>query len=564
MKLPVSIFRSIVNLSIIVFISTLSILNCTAQSKDNLKEAFKKQSNSKKNTAPNILLILVDDVGYADIGAFSARINKTTTTKLYYETPEIDKLAKQGTMFTQFYACTVCAPTRASLMTGKMNNRMGMWDAYAAVKTTFEKSGKPVPNDCHILDNEPWDEYNYSKTDRGVSIPVAATSLHNVKTIPQGLNGYHSAFIGKWHMGSHNHKGYSPKDQGFDQTLAYFDGGGSGYHRPFRAYAALTNNWDNPGPDLSPQQDYLSDDIAQRTNLFLEDRANNHKDEPFFLYLAHPACHGPIESRADDRAYFKEKAKTPDLIGHNSPEYAGLIKGMDRSIGAILDKLDELKLTGNTAVIFISDNGGQPVYTRNTPLRGGKSMLYEGGIRVPMIVRWPGKTKSGTVCDVTSDIADIYPTLMEIADVDYHDFKTDKTTDGQTLTPLFSDLTNVGHGYKREDFYQFYGKMGYGGFHNFATWATLRKGEYKLHYDYQGKVELYNIVNDMSEKNDLVKSKPKMAYDMLVQLTDWLKANCNEAYLPKPNPEFNPKGELPYGPYVPFEELKASLLSGNK
>ena len=171
----------ITNLLIIVFISSLTLLNCTAQSKDNLKEAFKKQSNSKKNSAPNILLILVDDVGYADIGAFSARINKTTTDKLYYETPEIDKLAKQGTMFTQFYACTVCAPTRASLMTGKMNNRMGMWDAYAAVKTTYEKSGKSVPDDCHILDNEPWDEYNYSKTDRGVSIPVAATSLHNVK-----------------------------------------------------------------------------------------------------------------------------------------------------------------------------------------------------------------------------------------------------------------------------------------------------------------------------------------------------------------------------------------------
>ena len=157
--------------------------------------------DSDQGSAPNILLILVDDVGYVDIGAFSAHINKTTTDKLYYETPEIDKLAKQGTMFTQFYGCTVCAPTRASMMTGKMNNRIGMWDAYATVKTTFEKSGKPVPEECHILDNEPWDEYNYSKTDRGVTVPVAATALHDVKTIPQGLNGYHSAFIGKWHMG---------------------------------------------------------------------------------------------------------------------------------------------------------------------------------------------------------------------------------------------------------------------------------------------------------------------------------------------------------------------------
>ena len=519
---------------------------------------------NKKNNRPNILLILVDDVGYADIGAFSAHINKTTTDKLYYETPEIDKLAKQGTMFTQFYACTVCAPTRASMMTGKMNNRMGMWDAYASVNTTFEKSGKLVPEGCHVLDNEPWDEYNYSKTDRGVSIPVGATALHYVKTIPQGLTGYHSAFIGKWHLGSHNHEGYRPEDQGFDETLAYFDGGGSGYHRPFRAYAALTKNWDNPGTDLTPQQEYLSDDIAQRTNIFLEERANNHPDEPFFLYLAHPACHQPIQSRADDLDYFKEKAKNQDLIGHKSPEYAGLLKGMDRSIGAILDKLDELNLAENTAVIFISDNGGHPIVTRNTPLRGGKSMLYEGGIRVPMIVRWPGQTKSGTICDIPTDIADIYPTLMEIAGVDYSDFKADKTTDGQALIPLFSDLTNREKGYKREEFYQFYGKMGYKGFHNFATWATLRKGDYKLHYDYQGKVELYNIAKDLSEKNDLVKSRPKMAHDMLVKLTDWLKANCNEAYLPKANPNFDPNGELPYGPYVPLEEMKASLMSENK
>jgi arylsulfatase A-like enzyme len=509
---------------------------------------------------PNVLLILVDDVGYADIGAFSAYLNKTTTDKLYYETPCIDRLAKQGTMFTQFYACTVCAPTRSSLMTGKMNNRMGMWDAYAAVRTTFEKTGKEVPEGCHILDNEPWDEYRYSKTDRGVSVPIAATALHDVKTIPQGLTDYDTCFIGKWHIGSYNHKGYRPEDRGFDEALAYFDGGGSGYHRPFRAYAARTKKWDKPGPDLTPRQDYLSDDVAQRVNRYLEDRAANHPDKPFFLYLAHPAAHGPIQSRKDDLAYFEKKVKTPGLIGHKSPEYAGLIKGMDRSIGQIMDKLDELKLTGNTAVVFISDNGGHPVYTRNSPLRGGKSMLYEGGVRVPMIVRWPGKTQATAMCDVTSDIADIYPTLMEIADVDYSDFKADQTTDGKSLTPLFTDLKNAKKAYSREEFYQFYGKLGYKGFHNFATWATLRKGDYKLHYDYQGKVELYNIAKDIIEKNDLVKTKPKLAHDMLVQLTDWLKTNCNKNYLPKPNPKFNPKGKLPYGPYVPLEKIKASLL----
>ena len=154
---------------------------------------------------------------------------------------------------------------------------------------------------------------------------------------------------------------------------------------------------------------------------------------------------------------------------------------------------------------------------------------------------------AGTKCNVTSDIADIYPTLMEIAGIDYNDFKEDKTTDGESLKTLFSDLKNAKNAYTRDEFYQFYGKMGYKGFHKFATWATLRKGDYKLHYDYHGKVELYNIAEDMFEQNNLVKNQPMMAHDMLVQLTDWLKANCNETYLPVANPDFDSTGELPYG-----------------
>jgi len=510
---------------------------------------------------PNILLILVDDVGYCDVGAFAARLKKTTTDRLYYETPCIDALAEEGTMFTQFYACTVCAPTRASLLSGKMNNRMGMWDAYARVRTTFERTGEAVPEGCHILDHRPWDEYKYSKTDRGVTIPIAATCLHDVKTIPQALGGaYHSVFTGKWHLGSHHHPGYRPKDQGFDETLAYFDGGGSSYYRPFKAAAAATRRWDNPGTPLTPAPDFLCDDMAQRVNRFLERHVKAQPDKPFFLYLAHPAAHTPIQSRADDRAYFQKKAKTPGWIGHIASEYAGLIKGMDRSIGEVLDKLDELNLSDDTVVILISDNGGHPSKTRNTPLRGGKSMLYEGGIRVPMIVRWPGKTRPGTVCDVPTDITDVFPTVMEMAGADYDDWKADPATDGESLVPLFSDLQNKGGHYGRDAIYHFYGKMGYPGYHQFASWATLRQGDYKLHYDYHGKVELYNIAKDISENNDLTRSEPQRAHDMLVQLVEWLAENCHPAYLPHPNPRFQPKGKLTFGPYVLLDELKRSLL----
>ncbi|NJL19248.1 MAG: sulfatase-like hydrolase/transferase [Bdellovibrionaceae bacterium] len=158
---------------------------------------------------PNILLILVDDVGYADINAFASHLRGTPIDQHFRETPRIDQLAREGMMFTQFYASSVCTPTRAGLLTGKMPNRLGMWDAFATTTTTFAKTGKPLPEGAHLLDHEPWDEYKISRTDRGVSVPLAATALHDVKTIPQGLAGYHSAFLGKWHIGSHDQPGFS-------------------------------------------------------------------------------------------------------------------------------------------------------------------------------------------------------------------------------------------------------------------------------------------------------------------------------------------------------------------
>ena len=232
---------------------------------------------------------------------------------------------------------------------------------------------------------------------------------------------------------------------------------------------------------------------------------------------------------------------------------------MDRSIGQMIDKLDALGLSENTLVILASDNGGHPRETSNAPLRGGKSMLYEGGIRVPMIVRWPGRIRAGAVSDVPTEVADVYPTLMEVAGANYDDFKSDPSTDGQSLVPLFTDPDNSRGGYTRGTFHWFYGKQGYGGFHNFATWAALRKGDFKLHFDYQGKVELYNIAEDLSEAHNLAPTRPELALEMLDELTGWLNANCSPAHLPEPNPDHDPAGPLPYGPYIPLEQLRASL-----
>ena len=251
--------------------------------------------NAQEKAAPNVLLILLDDVGYCDINAFAAQVREEPAEQYFYETPRIDQLAKEGTMFTQFYACTVCSPTRASLLSGKMNNRLGMWDAYVS-KNTHEKAEKPVPEGCHFLDL-----IYTSSSDRGVKMPLAASALHDVKTIPQGLTGYHTAMIGKWHIGSHNHEGFRPKDQGFEEVLAYFDGGGSSYFN-----AIKNKKWHNTGTPLDPPEEYLCDDIAGRVNRFLEQQVNAPDGKPFFLYLAHPAAHGPIQSRKDDLAYFTE------------------------------------------------------------------------------------------------------------------------------------------------------------------------------------------------------------------------------------------------------------------
>ena len=508
---------------------------------------------------PNILLILVDDVGYADVGAFAAPALGTAVDRLFYETPRLDQLARDGIRFTQFYTATVCSPTRASLLTGRMSNRMGLWDAYATVSTAFARSGKSVPPGAHPLDYEPWDVSNLSRTDRAMTVPVAATVLREVQTIPQALTGYHTAMIGKWHLGSHNHEGHRPQDSGFHEVLAYFDGGGSSYHRPFQAKAARSAEWDHPGEPLDPAPDYLSDDIAERVNRFLTRRAAQHAAEPFFLYVSHPAAHQPIQSRTDDLAHFQQKAVAGGWAGHVNPAYAGVLKGMDRSIGAILDRLHELGLSENTVVVFLSDNGGHPRETRNTPLRGGKSMLYEGGIRVPMIVRWPGHAQPGSVCDVPTEVSDLYPTLMEIAGLDTADFHADPTTDGESLQPLLADPTNQQHGYSREAFYWFYGKRGYPGLHDFSSWAALRRGDYKLHFDYQGKVELYDLAADVGETSNLARVEPQRALDMLDELTAWLQANCPPVYLPAPNPEFDPNGPLPFGPYVPLPQLRAEL-----
>ena len=244
--------------------------------------------------------------------------------------------------------------------------------------------------------------------------------------------GYRCASVGKRNLGVDPESG--PLSQGFDINV-----GGNRRGHP-RSYFSP---YQNPNLPDGPPGEYLTDRLTNEAIQFVRQNRNR----PFFLYLAYYAVHTPLQPKPELLAKYRKK---PPWNGHSNPAYAAMIEALDTNVGRLLRALDELGLRDNTVVFFFSDNGGVKGITSNEPLRGGKGMLYEGGIRVPMIVRWPGKTQAGGVCDVTSDIADIYPTIMEIAGVDYSDFKADTTTDGQSLKPLFSDLENKNRDYSKK------------------------------------------------------------------------------------------------------------------
>lgn len=440
----------------------------------------------------NIVFILADDLGYMDIA-----VNNPQT---FYETPNIDALAAKGMRFKQGYAaCPVCSPTRASIMTGKYPQRTGVT--------------------AHIGAQQP-DQWN--RLTKLLPAPYQKFLALDEITIAEALRdaGYTNFFAGKWHLGDDS---FSPRAQGFDSELV----GTAQFYFPA----------DSPPTD--PNNDgKATDRIADAAVRFID--AN--KDRPFFAYLPFQAPHIPISARPDlvEKYERKRASSSPDAWGdegdskvrlvQNHAAYAAMIEQMDAAVGRVLEALDRSQLTDRTVVVFMSDNGGVSTSeghpTSNIPLRAAKGWLYEGGIREPMIIRAPGVTQPGSVCETPVTSTDFYPTLLELAGLP---LRPQQHVDGMSLVPLLKREPLV----RGPIFWHYPHYSNQGG----APGGAVRDGDWKLIEWYDGKIELYNLANDFEEKHDLAAKNPEKLKELQSQLAAW--RNEVGAVMPTLNPKFS-------------------------
>jgi len=430
---------------------------------------------------PNIVFIFIDDLGYTDVGFMGSK---------YYETPNIDRLAKNGMIFTNAYANAAnCAPTRACLLSGQYSPRHGVF--------TVGKSDRGKSEDRRLI-----------PVKNSLTLPLDKI------TIAEALKpaGYVSAAIGKWHVGNTQTKqGF---DFGFDrEDIGYTDGG------HFKG------------------GEYLADRLTGEAITFISKNNPKKTGKPFFLYLAHHAVHTPIQARDEITKKYLEK------VGdgcHNNAKYAAMIESVDQSVSKINQTLEELELSENTIIIFFSDNGGHGAMTCQKPLRGGKGMYYEGGIREPMFVYWPGKVKPGTKCEVPVIGTDFYPTFLEMAGAKKPE---NYILDGKSILPLLNQEKT----FTREAmFWHFPGYLEpYNGLMEDARdtvfrsrpVSVIRKGDWKLllfHEEWvldggrerietNNSVELYNLKSDISERNNLCNNEKVIRNELLDNLLSWMK-----------------------------------------
>ena len=470
----------------------------------------------KKKEKLNFVFIMVDDLGWTGLGCYGSN---------YYETPNIDLLAEQGIRFTDGYAtCAVCSPTRASFMTGRYPARVGITD--------------------WILPS--WMDDSDYDTDKGMRLKCPDNprflELDEV-TFAEMLKpaGYTLCHIGKWHLGD---KPYYPENQGFDFNIGGCDLGWPPsffdpyYKEGIHAVSGLPPTVKKVGKieTLPPRKEgeYLTDREADEAVQFIRD----HKDEPFFLHLAHYAVHMPIQAKTELIEKYKAKAKTDQ----ENYVYAAMIQSVDEAVGRVLQTLDELGLTEKTVVIFTSDNGGKTAElseftpedmgphvgpTSNAPLRWGKATPYEGGIRVPVIIRWPGVVEPGTKSAEPITSVDYFPTILDIADVQT---PQDREIDGISLLPLLQGKSSL----EREAVFWHFPH-----YHRYTNspYSIVRAGDWKLlkWYD-RGTFELYNLKDDISEAKDLSKEMPEKVKELNAKLETWLKSV--DAKMPVPNTDY--------------------------
>lgn len=442
---------------------------------------------------PNIVFFFIDDLGWTDLGFMGSD---------YYQTPNIDGLAARSLIFTDAYAAAPnCAPSRASLMSGRYTPHHGVFTVGDPARGQV-KQRKLIPTE--------------NRTDLDESFVTLAEALKS--------SGYVTAAMGKWHLGK------DPRSQGFDVNVAGREWGspsGGGYHSPYQY------------PNLQQKQkgEYLTDRLTDEACAFVE----KHAQEPFFLYLSHYAVHTPIQGRPD--LVSKNKSR-PKGQHHRNAEYAAMVESVDESVGKVLGTLKRLELEENTVVIFFSDNGGYGGATSNHPLRGAKGMLYEGGIREPLTVLWPGVTPKGARCSEPVIGIDLYPTLLEITGT----AKPDGTfLDGLSLAPLLRDPQAS---LKRDAIYWHFpcylqGSGGRDANRPFRTTpaGAIRMGDWKMiQYFEDGGVELFHLGRDLSETTNLAGKEPEQAARLLKKLQDWQREH--RAPIPTtPNPFYDPVGK---------------------
>lgn len=451
-------------------------------------------------TRPNVILILLDDLGWADLGCYGST---------YHKTPNIDRLAAEGMRFTQAYAaCPVCSPTRASILTGKWPARLHLTDW--------------LPGRTDM----PGQMLNRPKFRQELPLEEVTLAEH-LKAA-----GYATAHIGKWHLGG---KGFGPREQGFDLNIGGNEKGSpSGYFAPFNSKKGR----DVPGLEDAPEGAYLTDLFTDQAVKFIQDN----KDRPFFLYLPHFAVHTPLQAKKDLIAKYQAGKNQPGR--QSNPIYAAMLESADDSVGRILQTLEQLKLNQKTILLFTSDNGGLATNegantpaTINSPLREGKGHLYEGGIRVPLIVRWPGKIKSESLSESPVCSIDYLPTLLELCNLSASGGRQPPDNkapsfDGLSLVPILKQTSDV----SRDAFYWHYphysnqlGKPG----------GAVRAGDYKLIEFYEdGRRELFNIKNDRGEGTNLADKKPAKVKELAEKLDAWRKSV--DAQMMTANPDYHP------------------------
>ena len=452
---------------------------------------FQLPAHAATPRPPNIILFLIDDWGWTDGSSLGSKL---------YETPHLDRLAAQGMKFTQAYsACTVCSPTRAAIMTGKYPARLHLTDWIAGHRRPFAKLKIP---------------------DWTMQLPLEEQTIAELLK----ARGYATGLFGKWHLGN---EAFYPQHQGFDVNVGGCNMGAPRSYFPPYGIPVIAD--ERPG-------EFLTDRLTRDAITFIE--AN--REKPFFMYVPHYAVHTPLAGKPEVVEKYRRKLASGSFTQTN-PVYAALVESMDDSVGSIMQALSRLQLEQNTIILLTGDNGGlsgtvnaegwRPGPTRNDPLRLGKGSAYEGGVRVPLIVKWPGVAAAGSTNTTPVISVDLFATVREMAGAGTATAGPG-ANDGESLVPLLKGGTKL----QRDAIYWHYPHYHPGG----ATpYSAIRDGDWKLiHFFEDDRVELYHLKDDLGEKSDLAAAQANKTAELRAKLVAWRKSVG--AQLPTPNPAYDP------------------------